>query len=407
MAQPIPYDREFSFTNFQTANPLATLPADQLDAELNSVKQTLDTVLANLELIQRDDGAIANLSVGAEQLAAEVQVGISTPRVWATATQYKISPIDTVFQGSAFYRAKADHTSGVFATDLAAGKWELIVNLASVPLVNASQIAVSPTGGISAVTVQAALAEVDAEKAPLSHTHVATQISDSTAIGRALLTAADAAAAGALLPGLPPGIVFPYAGTSAPAGYLLCGGQAVSRATFAALFLVIGTTYGSGDGATTFNVPDLRGRVVAGKDDMVQGSANRLTNQAGGLDGDILAAVGGSEGATITQAQLPSCTFANSGISVGETPHRHFEFSTDQNVNTTLTNANRPQVAGFFGGDGATNNAAGTADCTIGLSSAATAGVTITAQGSAASGGSGAAHNNVQPTIILNYIIKT
>src|SRR5262245_57923208 len=117
MAQPTPYDREFSFTNFQTANPTATLPANQVDAELNSVKETLDAVLANLALIQRDDGALANLSVGAAQLAAELQVGISAPRVWATATAYKTSPIDTVFQGSAFYRCLVSHTSGVFATD--------------------------------------------------------------------------------------------------------------------------------------------------------------------------------------------------------------------------------------------------------------------------------------------------
>ena len=62
-----------------------------------------------------------------------------------------------------------------------------------------------------------------------------------------------------------PGMVFPYAGTSAPTGFLLCDGSAQSpRTTYAALFAIISTTYGGGDGSTTFNVPDLRGRSIIG-----------------------------------------------------------------------------------------------------------------------------------------------
>lgn len=69
----------------------------------------------------------------------------------------------------------------------------------------------------------------------------------------------------------PTGSMFPFAGASAPAStvggvaaYLLCDGAAVSRTTFAALFAVLGSTYGAGNGSTTFNVPDLRGRVPIG-----------------------------------------------------------------------------------------------------------------------------------------------
>ena len=65
---------------------------------------------------------------------------------------------------------------------------------------------------------------------------------------------------------MPTGSVIPYAGKSAPDGWLLCDGAAVSRTTYAALFTVIGTTFGSGDGSTTFNLPDLRGRVAVGVD---------------------------------------------------------------------------------------------------------------------------------------------
>jgi microcystin-dependent protein len=97
---------------------------------------------------------------------------------------------------------------------------------------------------------------------------------------------------------VPTGVVVPYAGTSAPAGYLLCFGQAISRTTFAALFAVCSTTYGAGDGSTTFNVPDLRGIVVAGKDDMGGSAAGRLTATTMSPNATTLGAVGGSQTVT-------------------------------------------------------------------------------------------------------------
>lgn len=63
---------------------------------------------------------------------------------------------------------------------------------------------------------------------------------------------------------VPAGVMFPYAAASAPTGFILCDGSAVSRATFAALFAVIGTSYGAGNGSTTFNIPDTRGRTMIG-----------------------------------------------------------------------------------------------------------------------------------------------
>src|SRR5690606_13639822 len=97
---------------------------------------------------------------------------------------------------------------------------------------------------------------------------------------------------------VPTGAVVPFAGSTAPSGWLLCDGSAVSRTTYSDLFSAISTTYGAGDESTTFNVPDLRGRVVAGKDDMGGTSANRLTDQSGGLDGDTLGDTGGAETVT-------------------------------------------------------------------------------------------------------------
>lgn len=77
---------------------------------------------------------------------------------------------------------------------------------------------------------------------------------------------------------VPPGSMFDFAGNSAPAGYLLCFGQAVSRSTFSVLFGVIGTTYGTGDGTSTFNLPDRRGRGSVGLDNMGGTLAGRNTN---------------------------------------------------------------------------------------------------------------------------------
>ena len=115
---------------------------------------------------------------------------------------------------------------------------------------------------------------------------------------------------------VPAGVVAPYAGTSAPSGYLLCYGQAVSRTTYSDLFSAIGTTYGTGDGSSTFNLPDLRGRAIAGQDDMGGSSANRLTGQTGGVNGDTLGGTGGGETHTLTTAQLASHTHSVNSVTV-------------------------------------------------------------------------------------------
>src|SRR6516164_7389609 len=106
----------------------------------------------------------------------------------------------------------------------------------------------------------------------------------------------------------PVGTVVDYAGGTAPGGWLLCYGQAVSRTTYAPLFTAIGTTWGVGDGVTTFNVPDLRGRGTYGKDDMGGSAANRITNAVSGVVGTTLGATGGNEGHTLSTAELPSHT---------------------------------------------------------------------------------------------------
>ena len=94
------------------------------------------------------------------------------------------------------------------------------------------------------------------------------------------------------------GEVVPYAGATAPAGSLLCFGQAISRTAYVGLFTALGTAHGVGDGTTTFNLPDLRGRVAAGKTNM-GGSDNGLLS---GFSGTTLGGLGGSQIITISQA---------------------------------------------------------------------------------------------------------
>jgi microcystin-dependent protein len=95
-------------------------------------------------------------------------------------------------------------------------------------------------------------------------------------------------------PLIPTGTVMAYAGATAPDGWLLCNGAAVSRTTYANLWALVSSTYGSGDGTSTFNVPDMRSRMPIGA-----GSGTGLTSRT-------LAATGGTETVTIASGNLPT-----------------------------------------------------------------------------------------------------
>lgn len=196
---------------------------------------------------------------------------------WATSTAYAVN--DTVQQNGSGYVCVTAHTSGTFATDLNAGKWNLLVE------------------------------------------------------------------------GLPTGSITMYGGSTAPSGYLLCDGSAVSRTTYSALFTAIGTTYGTGDGSTTFNVPNVKGKVPVGRD-------------SGDTSFDTLGETGGVKSVTLTAAQ--------SGLPA----HTH-----------PVDYVNSAQ--------------AGTNQSCIGVGSA-----TINTQNNIAQNAS-ESHTNLQPYIVLNYIIKT
>lgn len=110
---------------------------------------------------------------------------------------------------------------------------------------------------------------------------------------------------------LMPGTIIDYAGaaTTLPpwmAGeYLFCDGSAISRTTYSALFQAISTIWGVGNGSTTFNVPDLRGRATFGRDDMGGSTAGRITNAGSSIVGTTLGATGGAQDVTIGANNLP------------------------------------------------------------------------------------------------------
>jgi hypothetical protein len=132
MAQPTPYTRLHDFSDYQEVNPTKPLRGSEVDAELDAVKLTTDQLRANIGLIQRDDGALANQSVTPESLSAGalamIHQGEYVPRgAWAAATAYALG--DVVTFNASTYLCLVAHTSVVqFANDLAADKWLLIAN---------------------------------------------------------------------------------------------------------------------------------------------------------------------------------------------------------------------------------------------------------------------------------------
>ncbi len=153
--------------------------------------------------------------------------------------------------------------------------------------------------------------------------------------------------------GVPAGAVTAYAGSVSPAGWFLCYGQAINRTTYSDLFDAIGTAYGVGNGSTTFNLPDLRGRVPLGKDNMGGSSANRVT----ATQADNLGQASGAQNHTLVISEMPAHTHTKGFNPIGSVQGGGGP-SYGSNINTGST-------------------------------------------------GGGGSHNNMQPYQTTNYIIKT
>ena len=205
-----------------------------------------------------------------------------------------------------------------------------------------------------------------------------------------------------VVPAVPSGVIHQYAGASAPDGYLLCDGSVVSRADFANLFAAIGTAYGAGDGSTTFGIPDFRGRVPAGQDDMGGTAASRLTSGGSGVDGATLGATGGAETHTMTTTEMPSHTHIQNAHTHTQNSHNHSQNPHTHYIYSGPTGGVHPTIQ-QNGNNGALYGPVQTVTATNNATTATNQNTTATNQNT----GGGGAHNNVQPVIVTNYIIKT
>ena len=182
------------------------------------------------------------------------------------------------------------------------------------------------------------------------------------------------------------GMIVAWPSDTIPTGWLLCDGSAVSRTTYADLFARIGTTFGAGDGSTTFNVPNIKGKVIVGKD----ASQNEF---------DTMGETGGAKTHTLTTTEIPAHYHSvdppstQSGDDSPDHTHSSYYLSAWGNAGSGSSQTNIWKQGPTWAS-------------TTGASARHRHYVDIAAFNSGNAGGGGA-HNNLQPYIVLNYLIKT
>jgi microcystin-dependent protein len=378
-----------------TLSPISSRYASvaALNANFDAIEEALENTLSR-------DGTSPNemtsdLDMNGHRILNELATtgeGFIWGGAWVTATAYVLNNL--VSNSGNSYICTTAHTSDVFATDLAAGKWELLASKGAAGAGSGDMVGSNNLSDLTdAVAARTNLgvaigSQVQAYSAGIP-TAAASQAeaeagSDNTKWVSSLRVsqAIDAQVSVSL----PTGMTVDYVGSTAPTGWVLLDGRTIGSASSGAtnranadtsdLYTLLWNSMAdteaqvsTGRGASaaadfaankTLTLPDARGRTIAGKDNMGGSTASRLTAAASGITGTTLGTSGGTQTHTLTTAQLPS--------------HSH---------GLTLYDA-APGTSAVAGGSGGTVSGSPTTN----------------------SAGSGDAHNNTQPTLILNKMVK-